>query len=186
MKRTTPRVHVRRIVLVVVTVVALFLAWSGTAAQSTAPEFSFADLSGKPHSLAEYRGKVVVLNFWATWCLPCREEMPMLNKLAAENLVSGKVVFLAVSLDDATTQAKIPKFLDKKKITLPVFTGATNATLTEFGLASVVPGTVILNPEGGVEFRIIGEASKKDVMSRVEWLLSDRSGKKPKGLQKNL
>jgi len=60
------------------------------------------------------------------------------------------------------------------------------ATLADFGLAGVVPGTVVLNPGGGAEFRIVSEASKKDIMSRVEWLVSDRSSKKPKELQKNL
>ena len=59
-------------------------------------------------------------------------------------------------------------------------------SLEEYRGKVVVPGTVILNPEGGVEFRIVGEASKKDVVSRMEWLLSDRSSKKPKELQKNL
>jgi hypothetical protein len=54
------------------------------------------------------------------------------------------------------------------------------------GGAGVVPGTAVLNPEGGAEFRIVGEASKKDIVSRVEWLLSDRSRKKPKELQGNL
>jgi thiol-disulfide isomerase/thioredoxin len=160
----------------------------GTSAGPSAAPVSLTlnDLSGKSHSLKEYRGKVIVLNFWATWCFPCREEMPMLNKLAAEYAASEKVAFLAVSLDDAATRPKIPRFLEKKKITLPVFTGATSATLADFGLAGVVPGTVVLNPEGVAEFRIVGEASKKDIMSRVEWLLSDRSSKKPKELQKNL
>jgi Thiol-disulfide isomerase and thioredoxins len=72
------------------------------AANAQAPataKFTFADLTGRSHSLGEYQGKVVVLNFWATWCFPCREEMPMLNKLAPE-LAERDVIFLAVALDD--------------------------------------------------------------------------------------
>jgi hypothetical protein len=96
------------------------------------------------------------------------------------------VVFLAVSLDDAKSQPKIPRFLEKKKISLPVFTGATTATLTQFDLGGFLPATILVDRDGSPAFRILGEASKKDIASRVEWLLSDRSGKMPKVLQKNL
>ncbi len=148
------------------------------------PELSFNDLSGKPHSLSNYRGNIVVLNFWATWCLPCRDEMPMLSKLSKDSAPQD-IVFLAVSLDDAKSQSKIPQFLEKKKITLSVFTGATPATLHDFQLGEIVPATIILDRNGSPVFRIMGQASKKDISSRVDWLLSDRSAKSPKPLLKN-
>jgi len=148
------------------------------------PPLSFNDLSGKPHTLADSRGKIVVLNFWATWCLPCREEMPMLSKLAAQYR-DKDVSFLAVSLDDAQSQPKIPRFLEKKKITLPIFTGATPATLHDFQLGEIVPATIILDRDGSAIFRIMGEASKKDISARVDWLLSARTSKSPKPLLKN-
>jgi thiol-disulfide isomerase/thioredoxin len=156
-------------------------AWTRAAA---APDFTLADLDGKTHSLAEYRGKIVVLNFWATWCMPCREEMPMLSKLAPKYEEKG-VAFLAASIDDAQTQPKIARFLQKKKITLPVFTGATPETLKQFNLGEIVPATLILDRDGTPAFRIEGEASKKDISSRLDWLLSERSGKPPKALIKN-
>jgi thiol-disulfide isomerase/thioredoxin len=149
-----------------------------------APDFTLTNLDGKTHSLAEYRGKIVVLNFWATWCLPCREEMPMLSKFAAK-YGENDVVFLAASIDNAQTQTKIAHFLEKKKITLAVFTGATPETLKQFRLGEIVPATLILDRDGAPLFRIEGEASKKDISSRVDWLLSDRSGKQPKLLIKN-
>jgi thiol-disulfide isomerase/thioredoxin len=148
------------------------------------PPLSFNDLSGKPHTLADSRGKIVVLNFWATWCLPCREEMPMLSKLAAQYR-DKDVSFLAVSLDDAQSQPKIPRFLEKKKITLPIFTGATPATLHDFQLGEIVPATIILDRDGSAIFRIMGEASKKDISARVDWLLSARTSKSPKPLLNN-
>src|SRR5438445_6902801 len=67
------------------------------------PPLSFNDLSGKPHALADYRGKIVVLNFWATWCLPCREEMPMLSILSAA-YQDKDVSLLAVPCDDPPSQ----------------------------------------------------------------------------------
>lgn len=139
---------------------------------------------GKPVSLTEFHGKIVVLNFWATWCGPCREEMPMLTKLAPQ-YSANDVVFLAASLDDAETQSKIPKFLEKKKITLDIYTGATPATLKHLELGEIIPATLILDRDGAPAFRILGEASKKDLKKRLGWLLSGRSGKPPKPLLKN-
>lgn len=156
-------------------------AWARAAA---APDFTLTNLDGNTHSLAEYRGKIVVLNFWATWCLPCREEMPMLSKLAPK--YDGKeVMFLAVSLDDSQTQPKIPHFLEKKKITLSVFTGATTETLKQLHLGEIIPATLILDRDGTSTFRTEGERSKKDISSRLNWLLANRSGKQPKILIKN-
>jgi thiol-disulfide isomerase/thioredoxin len=167
-------------------ILAMLLAFCGAAWMhaAAAPDLTLTNLDGKTHSLAEYRGKIVVLNFWATWCLPCREEMPMLSKLAPK-YDEKDVAFLAASIDDAQTQGKIAHFLEKKKITLAVFTGATPETLKEFNLGEIVPATLILDRDGAPAFRIEGEASKKDVASRLDWLLSERSSKQPKILVKN-
>ena len=161
-----------------------FACFPSPAQTPLPPSFTFNDLSGKSHSLSDHHGEIVVLNFWATWCLPCRDEMPMLSKLA-KDFAPQDVVFLAVSLDDAKSQSKIPRFLEKKKITLSVFTGAAPATLHDLQLGEVVPATIILDRNGSTIFRIMGQASKKDISSRLDWLLSDRSSKSPKPLLKN-
>lgn len=148
------------------------------------PDFTLTSLEGKAHSLTEYRGKIVVLNFWATWCLPCRDEVPMLSTLAPK-YAEQNVAFLAASIDDPQTQPKIARFLEKKKITLAVFTGATPETLKQLNLGEIVPATLILDRDGAPTFRIEGEASRKDVSSRLDWLLSERSSKQPKILVKN-
>jgi thiol-disulfide isomerase/thioredoxin len=160
------------------------LAFCGAAPVISAPDLALTNLEGKAHSLAEYHGKIVVLNFWATWCLPCRDEMPMLSKLAP-HYDEKSVAFLAVSIDDAQTQPKIAHFLKKKKITLPVFTGAVPETLKQFSLGEIVPATLILDRDGTSAFRVEGQASKKDISTRLDWLLSDRSRKQPKVLLKN-
>jgi thiol-disulfide isomerase/thioredoxin len=165
---------------------AMVLVFCGTAwtRPTAAPDLTLTNLDGKAHSLTDYRGKIVVLNFWATWCLPCREEMPMLSKLAPK-YDEKDVAFLAASIDDAQTQSKIAHFVEKKKITLAVFTGATADSLKQFKLGEIVPATLILDRDGSPLFRIEGEASKKDISARLDWLLSDRSGKQPKILLKN-
>ena len=108
----------------------------------------------------------------------------MLSKLAPR-YSPDEVVFLAASLDDAETQSKIPRFLEKKKITLTIYMGATPATLKQLQLGEIIPATLILDRDGSAVFRILGEASKKDIAKRLEWLLSDRSAKPPKPLIKN-
>ncbi len=143
----------------------LALAVGGFAAE--APQLSLHDQSGNPQSLSSYRGKIVVLNFWATWCIPCRREMPMLSKLAEQ--YSGKdVVFLAASLDEADTRPKIPEFLEKKKVHLPIWIGATPDTLKQFDLGKMIPATIILDPRGEVIGRVLGQAREKDIR-RPEW-----------------
>jgi len=158
--------------------------WGVGWTRAGAPEFKLTNLDGTTHSLAEYQGKIVVLNFWAMWCLPCREELPMLSKLAP-SYREESVVFLAASLDDLQTQPKIPHFLQKKKIRLAIFIGVTTETLKQFHLGEMIPATLILDRDGTPVFRIEGEASKKHISSRVDWLLSERSGKQPKTLIKN-
>src|SRR5882724_2119954 len=144
----------------------------------------FRSLDGVVHSLQELRGHVAVVNFWATWCGPCREEMPRLQKLADEYRGKG-VSFIAVSLDDAATQGKIPAVVQKRGLTMPVWTGATEKTLTELELGVLVPATLILDEQGNVIGKIEGEAREKDVRSRVDWVLGERMGKQPKVVQKN-
>jgi thiol-disulfide isomerase/thioredoxin len=168
------------------TTLLVFALCLGTVALgSPFPELTLKDQTGVAQTLADYRGKIVVLNFWATWCGPCREELPRLDELARE-YASKDVVFVAASIDDAETQSKIASFLDKKKIsTIPVWIGASPATLKLFQLGEMVPATIILDQNGDTIVRIMGEASRKDITSRLDWLLNGRTGKPPKSLLKN-
>ena len=152
---------------------------SGALAQQHTPGVHFTDLEGHEQSLASYSGKIVVLNFWATWCVPCRHEMPMLNELAPKYADRG-VVFVTASVDEAKTQHNIARFVEKSKITLPVWLGATSDTLKEFDLGEVIPATIIFDRDGTAMGRIFGQARQKDITSRLDWLLSDRADKAPK------
>ena len=101
-----------------------------SASALTTPKLSLIDQTGQSQQLSDYQGRIiVVLNFWATWCGPCRDELPILSKLADKYSDKG-VVFIAASIDDSDTQPKIPEFLRRKKITnLPIWVGATSDTL---------------------------------------------------------
>lgn len=172
-----------RSVVVLLAVVAPF-APIALAAGPSEQSLVFKGRDGAPHNLRELRGHPAVINFWATWCGPCKEEMPRLQKLANSYAAQG-VHFVAISLDDAETQRRIDEVVQKRDFHLPIWTGATEHTLAELQLGELVPATLILDEQGEVVGKIEGEARDKDVRSRVDWLLSGRQGKAPKVLQKN-
>ena len=148
-------------------------------AQVPLPDLELPDNAGQVRKLDDYRGHVVVLNFWATWCGPCAAEMPRF--VETQSLYGSRgVTVLAVSLDAAETQANIPAFVTKYKMNFPVLVGATVDHLHLFEMGDGLPGTVFLDPEGRVFARIHGEAKKKDIFARVDWLLGARKGKNPK------
>ncbi|MGO9639808.1 MAG: TlpA family protein disulfide reductase [Candidatus Acidiferrales bacterium] len=180
----TPTGQEPRVVRLLTQFLGVILVLALTARSESYPELSVKDLSGQAQSLSAYKGKILVVNFWATWCGPCREELPMLSQLAGQ-YSAGDVFFVAISLDDATTQGKIPGFLEKKKITLPVWTGATPDTLKQLDLGKIVPATIILDRDGTAVGRIMGEAQRKDITSRVDWLLNGRVGEAPQAVVKH-
>lgn len=150
-------------------------------AQEAEPALELPDHAGQLRKLADYRGHVVVLNFWATWCGPCAAEMSRFVETQNRYGARG-VVVLAASLDAEETKANIPAFMKKHKMEFPVLLGATPDHLHRFGMGDGLPGTVFLDAEGHIFARILGEAKKKDVFARVEWLLGNREGKEPKPL----
>ncbi|MBI3935208.1 MAG: TlpA family protein disulfide reductase [Acidobacteria bacterium] len=160
-------------------VLSLFAFLQTSRAQDPAPDLELPDLTGQLRKLDDYRGHVVVLNFWATWCGPCAKEMPIFVETQHRYDARG-VVLLAASLDAEETKSNIPAFIQKHKMDFPVMLGATVDHLDLFGMGDGLPGTVFLDADGHIFARILGEAKKKDVFARVEWLLGDRKGKNPK------
>ena len=167
-------------------IIVLFLAiaTSALAGEPTLPATKFLALDGSTHTLAELNGHISVVNFWATWCGPCREEMPRLQKIA-DDYQSRGVTFVAISLDDADTQPKIADAIEKRNFKIAVWKGASDQTLKQLDLGVLVPATLILDEHGVVIGRIEGEAHDKDIRSRLDWLLTGRQGKQPKVVQKN-
>ncbi len=107
---------------------AAVFAVASSLCASTAQTPTFHDLQGAPHTLAELHGHPAVVNFWATWCGPCKEEMPRLQKLA-ESYAPKDVRFVAISLDAPDTAAKIPAVTHQRNFSIPVWTGANERTL---------------------------------------------------------
>jgi thiol-disulfide isomerase/thioredoxin len=149
----------------------------------SAPKLSLKDLHGQTQKLAARHGKIVVLNFWATWCEPCQDELPRLSRLS-QSYAGKNVQFIAVSIDDAKDRAKIQPSLQRLHVDLEVWTGADLDTLDKFGLGNVVPGTMVIDENGQVVARVMGEARDEDVRTPVDWLLQGRAGPAPPPLLK--
>jgi thiol-disulfide isomerase/thioredoxin len=163
-------------------VVALSLAVLPLHAKR-APGLDLKDLNGHAQKLSSLRGQIVVLNFWATWCAPCREELPRLSQLA-QSYAAKNVHFVAVSIDESRDRAKIQPTLQQENVSLETWVGATTDTMSAFGLGDIVPGTVIVDEKGEIIARIMGEARDEDVRGPLDWLLNGRSGTAPASITK--
>jgi len=147
------------------------------------PDPTFKTLDGQSHKLSTLRGQIVVLNFWATWCGPCQEELPRLSQISAS--YSGKPVsFVFISIDDPKDRPKIPATLSKLHVDFTSWVNADTDTLSSFGLGNIVPGTLILDETGQPVARVMGEAKEDDVRKPVDWLLNARKGDPPQPLTK--
>jgi peroxiredoxin len=139
-----------------------------------APDFELVDTDGKLHRLSDYRGNTVILNFWATWCPPCREEIPSMNR-AWRQLAEEDVVMLAVNMGEdedtifvftADYPAEFPLLLDRD--------GSVIAQWPVKGL----PTTYIIAPDGSIAYRAIGGRNwdDSDIMDILRALQKQRQG----------
>ncbi len=140
-----------------------------------APDFELPDLTEQEVRLSDYRGKVVFLNFWATWCKPCKEEMPSMEVLYREFKDDGLVV-LAVSIDRVTTKDDIPPFVKSMDLSFPVLVDSWGQTDKRYKLMGV-PETYIIDQEGVLREKIIGprDWTRLDNLQVVTQLLNARA-----------
>lgn len=142
------------------------------------PDLHFKDLSGHTEKLSDLRGSITVVSFWATWCTPCREELPRLVQLQKEYAAKG-IRFVAISLDRPRDRGKIEPYLAAAKITLDVWVDADGETLDRLRLGDEIPATMVLDKNGEVAGRILGEAHPEDIGIYLDWLLDNRRGDPP-------
>jgi len=138
----------------------------------TQTELKLKDLYGAEQSLANYKGRIVILNFWATYCVPCRQEMPDLSAIQNEFAALGLQV-IGASTDEAEDRPKVLKFIKEVKINFPVWLGATSADTLRYGVGTALPATVIIDKNGKVFKTISGEVNQTDLRKDVEKLLQD-------------
>ncbi|UCF80234.1 MAG: TlpA family protein disulfide reductase [Acidobacteriota bacterium] len=137
-----------------------------------APEFEIKDVEGKPLSLKQYRGKVVLLTFWATWCRPCRIEIPHLNSLHEEY---GKkhlaVISLSVDNPRRMPPEKLAEFAKKNNINYRVAMDPTYKIARDYGGARNIPTSFLIDREGKLRVRFVGSHRKEDFEKEIKALL---------------
>lgn len=117
-----------------------------------APNFTLENLNGENVSLEDYRGKIVFINFWATWCPPCRKEMPDLNKLYLDNKEKD---FVVLAVDVGESKSQVAKFIEDGGYQFPVVLDKNSDVATRYFLTGI-PKTVVVDEEGVIRFVKIG------------------------------
>ena len=134
-------------------------------------DLALKDLSGTEQRLSAFKGRIVILNFWATYCIPCRKEMPDLAAIQNEYAAMG-VQVIGASTDVAEDRAKVLQFVRETKVNFPIWMGATTADMIRFGLGAALPGTVIIGKDGRVVKVISGVVNQADLKKQIDVLLA--------------
>ncbi len=126
-----------------------FSAWAAVGAGKPAQDFTLRDTNNATQSLSMYKGKVVLMNFWATWCGPCQVEMPHLQKMYTELGPQGFVV-LGISADDAKTTSMVKPLAKNKGLTYPVLLDIQSAVVSQYNPSKTLPYNVLVDRSGNV------------------------------------
>lgn len=163
--------------LLLLPLLALQPAWGSSetarwpAGQAT-PDFSLADGQGKTWKLSQARGKVVIVNFWASWCEPCRAEMPSLQQLA--DFYGNDLVVLAVNFKER--DAKVAQFAQAAGLSLPMPMDRDGAVAASYGV-KIFPSTIVVGKDGKARLRLTGEVdwTSREVAAWLEPLIKSKS-----------
>ncbi len=133
-----------------------------------APEFSLKSVDGKIVKLSDYKGKVVIIDFWATWCPPCRRGIPDL--VAIQNEFKDKVVIVGISLDREKTIKDVPGFVKDYGINYPIVYGDDKVVISYGGIQSI-PTSFVVDKTGNVADMHVGLVSKETYTNKIKELL---------------
>lgn len=130
-----------------------------TARAQQAPDFTLPDLDGKMHSLSDYRGKWVLVNYWATWCPPCKEELPELEVFYSTE--KERVMVLGVNLEDIDRDA-LKAFAEEQFLSYPILRAKPNESQL-VGMVTGLPTSYLITPEGKVVARQVGPVTAENI-----------------------
>ena len=119
-------------------------------------DFSIQDMNGKVIDLNTFKGKTIFLNLWATWCGPCRVEMPTIQKLY-DRVNHEEIIFVILSLDEKKNHNKVLKFISERELTVPVYEPAS--ALPEQLNVPSIPTTFVIDPKGIIVSKKVGAAN---------------------------
>lgn len=128
-----------------------------------APAFSLKGLDGKPIALSDFRGKPVLITFWATWCTSCKEEIPLLEKFSQGKRDQLTILLIAI---DGERKSAVQKIVNENKVTLPVLLLLKEKVMDQYGVRGWVPLTFLVDQEGMLIGKIVGQ---RDWSSAEAW-----------------
>lgn len=149
---------------------SVYLSANQDLVGSYRPDFRLGSSTGAFVTPADFAGKTLLINFWATWCEPCRKEMPMLNELQAQYGTAGLQV-IGIALDDVQS---VRDFAAKLAITYPILVGATDVMETNRAYGNVtgmLPFSVLVDKEGIIQWQYAGEIQRNKITTRLNKLL---------------
>jgi thiol-disulfide isomerase/thioredoxin len=173
----------RRVLPVLFVVVAMWAgqSWPALAADDNflpkdkrpnAPKLSLKDMDGEKRQLSDLKGKIVVVNFWATWCGACKAEMPAFTKVQQEYKDRG-VEFIGAANEPSKDKEKVREFVQKHEIQFPIWMEASITHLNAFKVGPGLPATAIVDQSGRVAARIKGETDEVELRSIIDKLLAE-------------
>mgnify|MGYP001821929093 CR=1 FL=1 len=171
--------HITKGLTVIVCITGLLLPAQVPAAElldttgdATAPPLDLVDLHGRQHSLDDYAGKVLLVNFWASWCVPCIKEMPGMQR-TADTLRDMPFVILAINI--AEPQNRIQKVLKSMDINFRVLLDKDGSTFTAWQ-GRVLPTSFLVDPEGRIRYRAVGpiDWDTDEVQATINKMMPDQ------------
>ncbi len=139
-----------------------------TKGESIAPDFSLANANGGTIKLSDFKGKVVILDFWATWCPPCRKGIPDLIEL--KNQYGDKIAIIGISVDTDSKEEVVP-FIQKMGINYPIAYSSPEV-VQSFGGIDAIPTSFVVDKEGKIVDMHVGLVPKADFISVIDKLLN--------------
>jgi peroxiredoxin len=136
-----------------------------------APELSLMDTQGIPRSLADYRGQVVLVNLWATWCPPCKEEMPALQAFYDRYREDGLVV---VAINDGDPEEDVIQFVEEYRLTFPVWLDPTYIATEQAFKTLNLPSSFVIDRNGIVQFQWVGGVTLRTLEKHISPLILEQ------------
>jgi peroxiredoxin len=167
MEKKQKRLYTRLVILVVLVAAIVYTIYTTAHKDDIqllkvgddAPNFSLIDLNGETHKLSDYKGQGVLLNFWGTWCKPCKKEMPAINEQYKQFKGQGVQV---LGINIAQSDLEVSSYSDKLGVEFPIAIDKTKSVMRAYNV-DPLPTTVLINKDGKIENIITGEMTESAI-----------------------